>query len=243
FGEPTGLGLNGEVPGRVPDRALYDERGGGPSLGNTLNTATGQGDVELSVVQLVMAYAALANGGKLYVPKVVERIESAHGELVVEEKPEVRRTVSLPPATLALLRQGMWRVVNEPGGTAHSFGRSPLVEIAGKTGTAQVHGRRKKEDESAAEPGEWDPERDHAWFAGWAPADHPEIAIVVLIEHGGAGGRVAAPVAREVIEAYFTRVKPGRPGKDGEQPAMQGAAAARDADLSLANRMESGVRP
>ncbi|HTE52437.1 MAG TPA: penicillin-binding protein 2 [Kofleriaceae bacterium] len=208
FGAVTGLGLNGEVPGRVPTRAFYDDRGV-HTLGHTLNTATGQGDVELTVVQLVMAYAALANGGRLYAPKVVERVESAGGEVVAEVKPELRRRIALSPATLDVIRQGMWRVVNAPGGTAHRFGRSDLVEIVGKTGTAQVHGRRPKDDAAAA-PQEWDPNGDHAWFAGWAPASRPEIAIVVLIEHGGGGGAVAAPVAREIIEGYFTSVKPRR---------------------------------
>ena len=207
FGAPTGLGLNGEVSGRVPTRELYRKRGA-HTVGHTLNAATGQGDVELTVVQLVMAYAALANGGRLYVPKVVERVESARGQLIAEESPELRRQVSMSPAAMDALRDGMWRVVNVPGGTAHELGRSQLVEIAGKTGTAQVRGRRHKED--AAAPGDWDPHRDHAWFAGWAPARHPEIAIVVLIEHGGGGGKMAAPVAREVIEAYFARVKPAR---------------------------------
>jgi penicillin-binding protein 2 len=209
FGAPSGLGLNGEVPGRVPTRAYYDQRGT-HTVGHTLNSATGQGDVELTVVQLVMAYAALANGGRLYVPKVVERVESAGGELVTEEKPELRRRVSLSPASMDLLRQGMWRVVNAPGGTAYRLGRSDMVEIAGKTGTAQVRARKPKEE--AAAPNEWDPERDHAWFAGWAPASQAEIAIVVLVEHGGSGGGVAAPVAREIIEGYFSRVKPRRPG-------------------------------
>ena len=206
FGEPTGLAMNGEVPGRVPTEAFYDQRGT-HTLGHTLNTATGQGDVELTVVQLVMAYAAIANGGRLFVPKVVHKVESAGGTLITEEKPELRRRVGLSPETLDVIRQGMWRVVNAPGGTAYRLGRSEVVEIAGKTGTAQVRGRRPK-DEAATQPGEWDPAGDHAWFAGWAPAGHPEIAIVVLVEHGGGGGMVAAPAARAIIEGYFTQVKP-----------------------------------
>jgi penicillin-binding protein 2 len=210
FGEPTGLGLNGEVPGRVPTRQLYESRGGAATVGYTLNAATGQGDVELTVVQLAMAYAALANGGRLYVPKVVERVESARGAVVLDQPPELRRAVPLSPAVIGLIQQGMWRVVNEAGGTGHQLARSDLVEIAGKTGTAQVHSKRKKEDPSA-QPGDWDPDRDHAWFAGWAPAAKPEIAIAVLIEHGGLGGKAAGPVAREIVEGYFARVKPKGP--------------------------------
>ena len=206
FGQRTGLGLNGEVAGRVPTREYYEQRVGAHTVGHTLNAATGQGDVELTVVQLVMAYAAMANGGRLYVPRVVERVESARGQLVTEQQPAVRRVVSLSPAALDVIRQGMWRVVNARGGTAHSMAHSTVVEMAGKTGTAQVRGRRK--EDVAAVPGEWDPHRDHAWFAGWAPARKPEIAIAVLIEHGGSGGKVAAPAAREIVEGYFTRVAP-----------------------------------
>ncbi len=209
FGATTGLGLNGEVPGRVPTAAYYKRRSGAHTVGHSLNTATGQGDVELTVVQLVMAYAALANGGRLYVPKVVERVESAGGDVIREEQPELRRRIAFSPATLEAIKQGMWRAVNAPGGTAHRFGRSEVVEMVGKTGTAQVRARRPK-DAAPVGPQDWDPSRDHAWFAGWAPASRPEIAIVVLVEHGGSGGGVAAPVAREIVDGYFTSVKPRR---------------------------------
>jgi penicillin-binding protein 2 len=204
FGAPTGLGINGDVPGRVPTKAFYGDRGF--QIGHTLNTATGQGDVELTVVQMVMAYAALANGGRLYVPQVVEKVQSAAGETVAEYQPVLRRRVNMPAATLDIMRQGMWRVVNVPTGTAHELGRSQIVDIAGKTGTAQV---RSKRDTGPASR-DWDPLRAHAWFAGWAPAFEPEIAVAVLIEHGGSGGKTAAPVAKEIFEGYFTRVKPAR---------------------------------
>jgi penicillin-binding protein 2 len=204
FGAPTGLGINGDVPGRVPTKAFYGDRGF--QIGNTLNTATGQGDVELTVVQMVMAYAALANGGRLYVPQVVQKVQSSSGETVAEYQPVLRRRVDLPAAALDVMRQGMWRVVNSPTGTAYELGRSQVVDIAGKTGTAQVRSKR----DSGQASRDWDPLRAHAWFAGWAPAFEPEIAVVVLIEHGGSGGRAAAPVAREIFDGYFTQVKPAR---------------------------------
>src|SRR5690606_28544354 len=202
FGAPTGLGINGDVPGTVPDRAFYKDRGF--QIGHTLNAATGQGDVEVTVLQLAMAYAALANGGRLFAPQVVERVVAATGEVVAEYEPVVRRRVAVSADNLEVIRQGMWRVANAEGGTAHTYGHSDIVDIAGKTGSAQVRSRRSRDDEGTRG---WDPRRSHAWFAGWAPASDPEIAVVVLIEHGGSGGRVAAPVAKEIIEGYFTRVK------------------------------------
>ena len=94
--------------------------------------------------------------------------------------------------------------VNTLGGTAHEHGKSDLVEYAGKTGTAQVRALRRDEDANIRG---WHPQRDHAWFAGYAPAHRPEIAIVVLIEHGGSGGKEAAPVAKEIVEGYFREVR------------------------------------
>lgn len=207
FGAPTGLGLNGDVPGRVPTRAWYEEHTSF-KIGYTINTATGQGDVEVTVMQLVMAYAALVNGGKLYVPQVVRRIETAGGEIVVEYEPKLRRQVKASAENLAILGQGMWKVVNELGGTVFEYAKSQVVEYAGKTGTAEVRANRRRRDEIVELDG-WHPFRSHAWFAGYAPAGDPEIAIVVLIEHGGQGGKVAGPVAREIIEGYFQTIEPG----------------------------------
>jgi penicillin-binding protein 2 len=220
MGAPTGLGLNGDVAGRVPTRAWYEERTTF-KIGYTINAATGQGDVEVTVMQLVMAYAALANGGRLYVPQVVERIETAGGETVVAFEPKLRRHVKASPANLALLERGMWMTVNTLGGTAYEYARSQTIEYAGKTGTAEVRSRRKKQEDEV-ELRDWHPSRSHAWFAGYAPARNPEIAIVVLIEHGGQGGKVAAPVAQQVIEAYFQIA--GRAGS-GATTAPPGATA------------------
>ncbi|HET6612973.1 MAG TPA: penicillin-binding protein 2 [Kofleriaceae bacterium] len=198
FGAQTGLGLNGDIPGRIPTVDWYERRGYFTE-GYTLNAAVGQGDVLVTVVQLAMAYAALANGGTLYVPQVVLRVESWTGDLVAAYEPVVRRHIEVSDRALATVRHGMWMAVNERGGTAFRRGRSDVVTIAGKTGTAQVRSTREK---ISPEVG-WYPERAHAWFAGYAPAENPEIAIAVLVEHGGAGGGVAAPIAKAVVEAYM----------------------------------------
>jgi len=202
FGAATGVGLNGDIPGRMPTREWYEGRRGF-KIGYTLNAATGQGDVEVTVMQVAQAYAALANGGKLYVPQIVRRIENASGGVVAKYEPKLRRRLNVSQKTLELIHAGTWAVVNEEGGTAFSA-HSEIVEFAGKTGTAQVRGRKhRSKDEEVLRKKGWDPSRDHAWFAGWAPANNPEIAVVVLIEHGGRGGGVAGPVAREVIEGYM----------------------------------------
>lgn len=192
FGAPTGLGINGDVAGQVPDRAMF----GGQAdrdLVLTLNTAVGLEEVKATVVQLAMAYAALANGGRLYEPQVVRRVQTTRGKLVDDRPPILRRKVNASPATLELIRQGMTRAVNKRGGTAFAA-KKGAVKMVGKTGT-ELH--RHPADEAGT--------AGHAWFAGWAPSAHPKIVIVVLIENGGIGGTIAAPVAREIIDAYFTR--------------------------------------
>ncbi len=200
FGEPTGIGLNGDTAGRVPTRQWYEERDEF-KIGYTLNAAMGQGDVEVSVLQLAMAYAAIANGRKLYVPLLVDRVESASGDVVVQYASQLRRTLNLSPEVIDIVKRGMWKVVNESGGTAYSYARSSKFEYSGKTGTAQVKSMRRRDDD--ANLIDWHPDRDHAWFAGFAPSNKPEIAFVVLLEHGGSGGKHAGPVAKAILEFYF----------------------------------------
>jgi penicillin-binding protein 2 len=197
FGEPSGLGLNSDRPGRMPTKAWYEQRGSF-KVGYTLNAATGQGDVEVTVLQVAMAYAAIANGGRLMAPQVVWKVRSAAGDTVEEYPPIERRRIKLSPAVLAMLQEGMYRVVNVAGGTGHASA-STLLEFSGKTGTAQSGSRIVKDDGSATA---WNPRRDHAWFAGYAPSRSPEIAIAVLVPHGGPGGKVAGPIAHDVIEAW-----------------------------------------
>jgi len=200
FGEPTGLGLNGDTAGRVPTKQWYEERDTF-KIGHTLNAATGQGDVEVSVLQLAMAYAAIANGRKLFVPLLVDRVESAAGDVVVQYEPQLRRLVDVSDESMGFVKHGMWRVVNEIGGTAYDYARSDMLEYSGKTGTAQVKAMRRRDDDENLK--DWHPDRDHAWFAGYAPSQNPEIAFVVLLEHGGSGGKHAGPVGKAIVEFFF----------------------------------------
>lgn len=217
FGSPSQLGLNGDAAGRIPTKAWYEGHTR-YKVGYATNAATGQGDVSVSVIQVAMAYAAIANDGVLLVPQVVDHVESSSGERIVSFEPKVVRKIKTPASAIDIWRRGMRLVIGEPGGTAYDLGRSDLVAIVGKTGTAEVRKRRKKEDGVRLLEA-WHPTQSHAWFAGWAPADHPEIAITVLVEHGGSGGKIAAPVAKVILEAYFTKIKldasaAPRPGGD-----------------------------
>ncbi|MBK9031256.1 MAG: penicillin-binding protein 2 [Myxococcales bacterium] len=228
FGSRTGLGLNGDAPGRVPTRAWYEQRGRF-MVGYTINGATGQGDVEVTVMQLAMAYAALANGGTLFVPQVVDRVVRADGATVIQYQPQVKNKVPTPPEILDIWKRGTWKVVNEPGGTAYKHATSDIIAIAGKTGTAQVQAKKAKKDQRQIRG--WSPGGDHAWFAGVAPAETPEVAIVVLIEHGGPGGKVAGPVAKTILEGWATHVR-GRHQAAVSGPLADGAVLGRLHQLS-----------
>jgi penicillin-binding protein 2 len=205
LGSPTNLGLNGDAGGRIPTKAWYEQRTR-YKVGFATNAAIGQGDVEVTVLQMAMAYAAIANGGTLYVPQVVERVESSDGRTIVAYEPKVARTVKTPPAALDIWKQGMWKVTHEAGGTAFDHGFTQVVDVMGKTGTAEVK-KHHKTDDSERDLENWHPNASHAWFAGYAPADDPEMVIIVLVEHGGSGGRVAWPVAKQIIESYFAEGK------------------------------------
>jgi len=216
LGKPTNLGLNGDAGGRIPTKEWY-ERSGHYQAGYATNAAIGQGDVEVTVLQMAMAYAALANGGTLYVPQVVDRLEAYDGHTITSYDPTVAKRVTTPAATLDTWKRGMWKVTNEPGGTAFDHGHSDVVTVMGKTGTAEVKKHHKDGEEKDLD--RWNPNAAHAWFAGWAPAEAPEIAIVVLVEHGGAGGAVAWPIARQIIDGYFTKIKGASPSEHAARPA------------------------
>ncbi len=200
LGRPTGLDLGFEVPGVVPSTEYHDKyTPGGYTKGLALNTAIGQGDNNVTPMQLAVLYAALANGGTVYQPQVARRIETPSGEPLRSFEPVVQGRLEVPKEHLAIVRRGLEMVVNEPGGTAYSK-RLKDVRVAGKTGTAQVvrlgKVRLKTEQMDYFE-------RDHAWFAAYAPVEEPQLAVVVLNEHGGHGGSDAAPIAMKVIEKYF----------------------------------------
>src|SRR5262249_30967620 len=144
----------------------------------------------------------VATGGDTRKRQIVQRIESPDGKVLRDFQPEVVRKAGVKASSLALIRQGLEAVVNEPGGTAYRS-RLPDIRFAGKTGTAQVMklGKQQKLDPTTVAY----LSRDHAWFAAYAPADQPEVVVVVLNEHGGWGAEAAAPAAAKIVSAYFKR--------------------------------------
>ncbi len=221
LGAPTNLGINGDAAGRMPTKAWY-EQNGRYKIGYATNAAIGQGDVEVTVMQMAVAYAALANGGDLFVPQVVERVESFDGRTIVAYDPKVARTVKVPPDAVDIWKRGMWKVNNEPGGTAYDHGFSQLVPVMGKTGTAEV--RKHHNDKEHRDLEKWNPNASHAWFAGWAPSDDPELVIVVLVEHGGSGGTNAWPIAQRILEGYYAKIK-GKAGSTTKPAAVSPSPA------------------
>jgi penicillin-binding protein 2 len=194
--EPPGLGLGDEAKGHLPNPQPRRRGEPGWSVGNTVVASIGQGLVVTSPMQLLSMVSAIANGGTIYRPWVVKRIAALSGEVLDEYEPEPIRQISIKPETLAFIRQAMLGVVDEGTGARSKV---PGIPIGGKTGTAQVV--RKGEGKGHAEL------KDHGWFVSFAPVDNPQIAVVVLVENGGFGGLVAAPVAKAVYEAAF-RARP-----------------------------------
>ncbi|MGH0032148.1 MAG: penicillin-binding protein 2 [Myxococcota bacterium] len=201
LGRRTGLPLPNEQSGLVPTSAWKERRFGEPWVrGETVSAAIGQGFNLTTPLQLAVATAALANGGKIVKPRLVLRSEDALGNVTLGPEPEVVATVPVDPEHLALVRDAMVGVVHEPRGTG---GRSRVegITVGGKTGTAQVvslkHTEDLEEDEITFR------HRDHALFIAFAPAEAPEIAVAAIVEHGMHGSSAAAPAVQRVLAAYF----------------------------------------
>jgi penicillin-binding protein 2 len=200
FGDVTQIPLAPESKGIMPDERWYARREG-YTLGAAVNASIGQGAVSVTPLQLAVAYGAIANGGTVYRPQIALRIETYDGRESREVPPEAVRRLAVPPEHLAIVREGLRQVVNEPFGTAY-YRRSKLLAVSGKTGTAQVARMGAQRVKSADQ--DWEV-RDHAWFAAIAPSEAPEIAVVAFVEHGGGGSSMAAPVAMATIDAWWTK--------------------------------------
>jgi penicillin-binding protein 2 len=189
LGSATGIDLSGEKRGLVPDPAWsLAARGHQWWPGETISVSIGQGPVLLTPLQMAEMTALVANGGYRVIPHLIKDARLP---------PPAR--VPLDEQALRAVRDGMWAVVNEPGGTAYGSARLEGVEIAGKSGTVQVIAYAQRTDPRNM-PFKY---RDHAWFTSFAPADEPQIVVTVFAEHGGGGSRVAAPIAQAVYAKYF----------------------------------------
>ncbi len=207
YGDRTGIDLPGEVTSILPDdqwkRITWAESW---TTGDSYNMSIGQGYVLGTPLQVLVSTAAVANGGYIMKPQLVQEMIDAEGGLQWEFTPQVVRELPISKSLLRYVQQGMWAAVNEPYGTAPNS-RVPGVAVAGKTGTAEFC--------------QWDPEiedcafRDkddnlpfHAWYVAYAPFENPEIAVVVFVYNGGEGSSIAAPVAQQILDYYFNGPPP-----------------------------------
>lgn len=187
LGAESGVSLVKERQGLIPDTKWKQEKRKQPwYLGETFNASIGQGYVAVTPFQMAAMISSIANNGYFYNPSLV----------MPKKRPEAVRTLGFNQETIDILRHALFGVVNEQGGTGWAS-RSSLVDISGKTGTAQVVAlKRGSKHVSSAHS-------DHAWFVAFAPFEKPDIAISVMVEHGGHGGAAAAPIAKKAIEAYI----------------------------------------
>jgi penicillin-binding protein 2 len=187
FGVRTGLDPVFEAKGLIGTPEWSRQVRGTPWYpGEAVSVSIGQGPVLVTVVQLARAFAMLANGGRPVTPYLVSPPRASRPDPVVD------------PEHLALVDAALVGVVHGPHGTARRFNAIPM---AGKTGTAQVARLQEGVDSDDLAP----KLRHHAWFAAWAPLDRPELAVAVIVEHGGSGGSVAGPIAGKIIEAFLSR--------------------------------------
>ncbi len=164
--------------------------------GDTLSVAIGQGYNLTTPLQMARVVAAIANGGIVYKTHLVAKVENPAGEILYQAKPEVQSRLGASPATLETVRQALVGAVSETKGTGKTA-RLPNIQVAGKTGTAQVVALDPDDPKKKRSR----PTEDHAWFVAYAPAGDPRLAVTVLVEHGGHGGEDAAPLARRIIAA------------------------------------------
>ena len=203
LGSPTGIFLDQEAYGLIPTAAWKQKRTGVPwQEGETLSVAIGQGFNLVTPIQMAIVAAAVGNGGNRYRPMILDRIQSANGQVLQKMEPRLAGKLPISAHNLDLVRRGLWKVVNAENGTARGS-RLADIEISGKTGTSQVISR--KEDEALAEEDIPIHLKAHAWFVAYAPSDRPTIAVAVVVEHGEHGSGAAAPIAREMIKTYLRK--------------------------------------
>ena len=208
FGEATGVDLPYEKAGLVPSEewALTKRRARWyPS--ETISVAIGQGPVLVTTMQLARALSGLLENGRLPTPHLFLASQDARSGNRLRYKVETKAGTPLAADKLAIVKNGMWAVLNEPGGTA--FGsRVRGVEAGGKTGTAQVVGK----ESGLAAKGKYE---DHAWFIGFAPIEDPQMVVAVFVENGGHGNLAAAPLAKALFEKRFGIPPPSETGAPG----------------------------
>ncbi len=187
LGEKAGIDLNGEAAGFVPTSAWKEQTKNEPwYIGDTYHFAIGQGDVLVTPLQVADYTAAIANGGTLYRPHLVSKILDSNNQVVQDIEPVIIRNNFIDANNINIVREGMRQTVVVGSGRALSF---LPVTMAGKTGTAQWSSKKAP----------------HAWFIGFAPYEKPELAITILVEEGVEGSTIAVPMARDILNWYFSQ--------------------------------------
>ena len=209
LGKPSGIELTGEDPGLLPSPDwLGVNKYKKWSQGQTANTSIGQGYVLASPLQMAMIAATVANGGTAYAPSLVYQIQEADGTMIrrpVKVRGNLLKDNGIRKDQIDLIRRGMWRVVNDPGGTG-ARAQIPGITVAGKTGTAQFWRDGDKDN--------------HTWFIAFAPYESPKIAMAVLVQGAKAGGQVPAPIAAKIIEEILALDRGYDPGVQALAPAV-----------------------
>lgn len=231
FGERSGIDLDGELSGLLPDPAWKERRFKRPWWpGETVIAGIGQGYVLATPMQLAVATMAIANDGLLYKPQIIKAWRDPHDGQLRQAAPEVLRQITLNPEHFRLVKEAMWQVT-QPGGTASGAGAGAPYRFAGKTGTAQVksiaQGARYSESATAAQ------HRDHALFIAFAPVEKPRIVVAVMVENGGHGGTTAAPIARKVLDYWLL----------GQVPVGGAVQVEADPDTREADETQPDVSP
>lgn len=207
FSSKTGISLPREIPGLLPTKEWKLKKTGEPwQKGETLSCAIGQSYVLATPLQLSLAYATIANGGKLFKPYLIKEVFSSDGSIIKKFSPTLVNEVTVSQETLGHIKKGLYQVVNHRKGTAWWY-RGRGIKMAGKTGTSQVRSMSKKELFSKCEEMPYK-DRHHGVFVGFAPFDNPKIAVAAVVEHGCHGSSAAAPVARDVITSYMKKYEP-----------------------------------
>ena len=200
LGKTTGIDLPGELEGLIPTQEWKRSTKHEPWFpGETLSASIGQGFVLVTPLQMVSLYSTVANRGLLLEPHIISRIEDVTGAIVEERNPEIKRRSGVSQDAWSRIVEALVGVVENDKGTGRGA-RLRDFAVAGKTGTAQVvrleEWRGKKEKEIPWEL------RDHAWFAAFAPYDDPEVAVAVIVEHGGHGSSAALPIVAQFLWKY-----------------------------------------
>jgi len=207
IGHPTGIDLPGEVAGLLPTpewrNQLYKDGGTDRpwTIGDNVNLAVGQGDLQADPLQLAVAYAAIGNGGDVVRPHVGMEVKDQSGRAVQEIDPAPERHLDIDPSYRAAILEGIHLAAQAPGGTSYPvFGNFPMP-MAGKTGTAERY-----------------PNADQSWYVALAPYPNPDIVVAATIEEGGFGVEAAAPVVEHILETYYNTRPDQAKAAGGEVP-------------------------